>query len=282
MSKIKYFSGLFLVLLFMILMLSSASALILNDHTIFIKVSNDDDQAKVSVEETFLFKLQSQLDLDRFIETTNSYGKEATKWKEFDTSVEELLIEPHVAGLDINPENINFSRIEDGQNLYSVLLTYDLNSSIIEEDEIVVNSEKQKVNVLSQTIYTFPVVSGRYVLPKETNFKIMLPRNSQVISLTPTPTENRGNEFVWSNINRAPNVTFKFVAPIVPKLSVQKFIQDTIAYLNNTQLIYVVLIVLIVLGAVVYLRKEDLKDSVQSYVIKHSRYERDEESDEEV
>lgn len=244
-------------------------------HSIDVTI---DAAGKASVVEKFFLNFPYYYHKNQFREKSSELGTNLEAWKEFDPNIK--LSVGNVG--DLVPYSGSISFIEN-ENSY-LELSYELEEAVMkktDETSRVIEYELKKKfmnNFLEKPFYVIPEkTTVRFLLPKEATIKAADIKPSAEISHEPNY-----KAVSWEGVKKTTTMQLKYsywkqLSPIISiSLIVKGFLEETA---KEIQILLAVIV--IVLFAVIYAKREKLSRKVTNYVIKHTEFAEHETEEEE-
>lgn len=223
------------------------------------------------ITEKYFFGFKSEEELNYFAGISEKNGTTVSVWNAFDKR-----FFTHISEDEFDTKNASVEFVKKGLTDSFLIITYENESPVFIE-----NKEKEgrfvewkfnskKLNKLFS--------GGAIILPENTLLEITLPLNSEIKE---TNLEAKNNKVVWEGFKTASDIIIVFVITenIAPAFNLSLIVQKLVS--NKESLIMLVL-VLIALMVFVSLKKDSLTEKIDSFLIKNSKIEKEEESEIEI
>ncbi len=223
------------------------------------------------VSEKYLFKFKSQEELEFFVENAQKNGSSLLSWNTFDNR-----IFVHIAENDFDTKNASVEFVEDGLENSFLNIIYENESPIfIEQKE---KSGRFVEWVFNSKKLTPMVFGGVIILPENTLLEITLPANAEILQ---SDMEIKKGKILWEGYKTTSkiNVVYLIKENIAPTFNLSAAIQGI---LSNKETLTVLFVVLVVVGLVLYVKRDSIGGKIENFILKNSKIEEAEKTEIEI
>ncbi len=214
---------------------------------------NVDNAGKAGVRENYYLQFTSPFESDEFNKKAEENASSILAWQ-----VDYDFFFPHFggsAGNTLEASTITYDK--DGKLL---TLAYSLKGSFA-----TLKSQEQRNDVYLIDDARFGAFNeaGSIVIPENTAITITVPENTQILRESlPAKVIVNGNSIVLRGLqSNSLSITYNLLKPIAPRSD------DIVQGISN---IYILAPIALVLGLIVYARKETLEKRIEDYLVEHS------------
>ncbi|MBS3058619.1 MAG: hypothetical protein J4478_04430 [Candidatus Diapherotrites archaeon] len=253
------------VLAFLLLIAGIATAYTIEKKELTIKI---DESGNGTFNEKYYFAFFDRQDLDEFLKVVTENGQDLLKWQASSTP-----IVPYFSSI----EKLSLKEFSFNQAKQVLELEYSA-----EEKSSVKILEDQRSSVwrLNQSLLQKFEQGTIMEVPRDITISIELPANSELkTELLPQVLLAKATKNTLSLNNvRVNNLNIQYVIPKPIAQTVS--LTELLNWLNSTGLIYALIAAIIVLGAIIAVKRKSISERIENYIVEHSEISRKEEEEE--
>ena len=216
-------------------------------------IANVDSDGKAIVTENYALQFSSPFEFEQFKQDALDNSSSLLAWQ-----VDYDFFYPHfgeVAGNKINTSSITFD-----ESSRTITLEYQLTDRLA---RLLAEEQRTDFFIIDNKQFAAFNEAGTLAIPEHMSIEVNLPLNSEVdATRLPTKVKVEGNKITLQGLqSNSLSVQYRIFKPIAPRNN------DIVNGISNVYLIAAFAIVLLVL---VYIKREELEQGLEDYLVEHS------------